>query len=51
MGPGNHHGRIQWPVAVRKRLFMLIAPAMWYEFVPGVTDTGFSISTSSAILG
>jgi hypothetical protein len=22
-------------------LFMLIAPAVWYEFVPGVTDTGF----------
>ena len=22
-------------------LFMLIAPAQWYEFVPGVTDTGF----------
>ena len=22
-------------------LFMLIAPEAWYEFVPGVTDTGF----------
>ena len=22
-------------------LFMLVAPAVWYEFVPGVTDTGF----------
>jgi uncharacterized protein YjeT (DUF2065 family) len=22
-------------------LFMLIAPEVWYEFVPGVTDTGF----------
>jgi hypothetical protein len=22
-------------------LFMLIAPAVWYEFVPGATDTGF----------
>ena len=22
-------------------LFMLIAPAVWYELVPGVTDTGF----------
>jgi hypothetical protein len=22
-------------------LFMLVAPAAWYEFVPGVTDTGF----------
>ena len=22
-------------------LFMLIAPQVWYEFVPGVTDTGF----------
>src|SRR5262245_59575965 len=22
-------------------LFMLAAPAVWYEFVPGVTDTGF----------
>jgi hypothetical protein len=22
-------------------LFMLIAPLVWYEFVPGVTDTGF----------
>src|SRR5258708_942717 len=22
-------------------VFMLIAPAQWYEFVPGVTDTGF----------
>ena len=22
-------------------VFMLIAPATWYEFVPGVTDTGF----------
>jgi hypothetical protein len=21
--------------------FMLVAPAVWYEFVPGVTDTGF----------
>jgi uncharacterized protein YjeT (DUF2065 family) len=22
-------------------IFMLVAPAVWYEFVPGVTDTGF----------
>ena len=22
-------------------LFMLVAPAVWYELVPGVTDTGF----------
>jgi hypothetical protein len=22
-------------------LFMLIAPQVWYDFVPGVTDTGF----------
>ena len=22
-------------------LFMLVAPLAWYEFVPGVTDTGF----------
>jgi uncharacterized protein YjeT (DUF2065 family) len=22
-------------------LFMLVAPQVWYEFVPGVTDTGF----------
>jgi hypothetical protein len=22
-------------------LFMLVAPSVWYEFVPGVTDTGF----------
>lgn len=22
-------------------LFMLVAPLVWYEFVPGVTDTGF----------
>src|ERR687898_2151016 len=22
-------------------LFMLVAPAVWYDFVPGVTDTGF----------
>src|ERR687898_1435706 len=22
-------------------LFMLVAPEVWYEFVPGVTDTGF----------
>jgi hypothetical protein len=22
-------------------LFMLIAPLVWYDFVPGVTDTGF----------
>lgn len=22
-------------------LFMLVAPALWYESVPGVTDTGF----------
>jgi hypothetical protein len=22
-------------------LFMLVAPMAWYEFVPGVTDTGF----------
>src|SRR4029078_11271807 len=22
-------------------LFMLVAPQPWYEFVPGVTDTGF----------
>jgi uncharacterized protein YjeT (DUF2065 family) len=22
-------------------LFMLVAPHVWYEFVPGVTDTGF----------
>jgi hypothetical protein len=22
-------------------LFMLVAPLMWYDFVPGVTDTGF----------
>ena len=22
-------------------LFMLVAPEAWYEFVPGVTDTGF----------
>ena len=22
-------------------LFMLMAPEVWYEFVPGVTDTGF----------
>ena len=22
-------------------LFMLVAPALWYELVPGVTDTGF----------
>lgn len=22
-------------------LFMLIAPAVWYELIPGVTDTGF----------
>lgn len=22
-------------------LFMLVAPAIWYDFVPGVTDTGF----------
>jgi len=22
-------------------LFMLIAPSVWYEFIPGVTDTGF----------
>ena len=22
-------------------LFMLVAPEIWYEFVPGVTDTGF----------
>ena len=22
-------------------LFMLVAPLVWYDFVPGVTDTGF----------
>jgi hypothetical protein len=22
-------------------LFMLVAPQLWYDFVPGVTDTGF----------
>jgi uncharacterized protein YjeT (DUF2065 family) len=22
-------------------IFMLVAPQVWYEFVPGVTDTGF----------
>jgi len=22
-------------------LFMLVAPSVWYEFIPGVTDTGF----------
>ena len=22
-------------------LFMLVAPAVWYDAVPGVTDTGF----------
>jgi uncharacterized protein YjeT (DUF2065 family) len=22
-------------------IFMLVAPLVWYEFVPGVTDTGF----------
>jgi hypothetical protein len=21
-------------------LFMLVAPLVWYEFIPGVTDTG-----------
>src|SRR3954447_15582165 len=24
-----------------KGLFMLVAPLVWYDFVPGVTDTGF----------
>ena len=23
------------------RVFMLVAPQVWYDFVPGVTDTGF----------
>lgn len=41
MGLGNRHGRIQWPVAVRKRPLHADPPAVWYEFVPGVTDTGF----------
>ena len=22
-------------------VFMLVAPQVWYDFVPGVTDTGF----------
>ena len=26
-------------------LFMLVAPLVWYDFVPGVTDTGFFTTT------
>jgi len=38
---GVHHGRIQRLALVRKRAFHARRARVWYEFVPGVTDTGF----------